>query len=106
MEKPVLKMSKYDTTLGKMNFMSTLIYASRQLWSFLSSRIKRNTYERMNNNHVVKISYISLQIGNMKLCVLNPNINTNKIFAKLPLGSKKSVRKISIIKIFFLTQIS
>ena len=88
---------------GKLFFMSTLIYVLRQFWSFISIFIKRNSYERLNKHHIVKISGISLQIGNMKLCTLNPNPNTT---TKLLLGSKKSVRKMSIFKNFLLTQIS
>ena len=106
MEKAALKMTKYDTTLGKMICMSRLVYVSRQFWSFIPSQIKRNNYERSNYNHIVKNSGISLQIGNMKLRFLNQYPNTNKIFAQLLLGSQKSVRKVSVFKIFLLTQIS
>ena len=99
-------MSKYDTTLREIIFMSTLIYVSRQFWSFISSRIKRNNYERPNNHHIVKISDISLQIRDMKLRILNQYPNTDTIFAKLLLCSQKSVRKVSVFKIFLLTQIN
>ena len=42
----------------------------------------------------------------MNLCILNQYPNTNKIFNKLLLGSQKSVRKVSVFKIFFVAQIS
>ena len=87
MEKAALKMTKYDTTLGKMIFMSPLVYVSRQFWSFIPSQIKKNNYGKSNYIHIVKISGISLQIGNMKLRFLNQYPNTDKIFANLPLGS-------------------
>ena len=67
--------------------MSTLIYVSRQFWSFISSRMKRNNYERPNNHHIVKISDISLQIIDMNLRTLNQYPNTDTIFAKLLLCS-------------------
>ena len=98
-------MTKYDTTLGKMIFMTTLIYVLSQFWSFISSSIKINNYESPNYHHIVKISGISLQIRNMKLCLHHQYPNTNKIFAKLLLGFQKSVRKFSVFKIFHLTQI-
>ena len=77
MEKALLNMSKYDTTLGKQIGMNILIYVSRQFWSFISSCIKRNNDERPNYHHIVKISRISLQIRKMKLRLLNQYPNTN-----------------------------
>jgi len=106
MEKAVLKQSKFDTTLRNIIFMSTLIYVSRHFWYFISSPIKRNNYERSNYHRIVKISGICLQFENMNLSVLNKYPNTNRISAKPPLGSQKSVRKASVFRIFPLTQIS
>ena len=89
-------MSKFDTALRKMMSMSTMIYVSRQFWSFISSCIKRNNYERPNNHHIVKISDISLQIRDMKLRILNQY----PIFAKLLICSYKSVRQVSVSKMY------
>ena len=88
-----------------MIFISKLIYVSSHFWSFISSCNKIINHERPNYHHIVKIDRISLQIGNMKLRVLNPNPNTNNIFAKLLLGSQKSIRKVSVFKTFLLTPI-
>jgi len=44
--------------LKKNDFTRILINVSRQFLSFISSCIKRNSYERPNYHHIVKISGI------------------------------------------------
>ena len=49
--------------------------------------LKETIMKGPNYHHIVKISGICLQFKNMNLCALNQYPNTNKIFAKILLGS-------------------
>ena len=96
MEKAVLKKRKYETTLRKMLFMSSLIYISRHFWYFISSRIKRNNYEGPNYHNIVRISGICLQFENMNLCVLNQYPNIKKYLLLTQISSYDYLKTLNL----------
>ena len=76
------------------------------LYQVLSNETSMRDQITIHTAIFVEISRIFLQIGNMNLLVHTQYPKTNKLLAKLQLGSQESVGKVSVFKIFLLTKIN
>ena len=102
-----MKMSKYDTNSDKIIFMSTIIYILRHFWFFLSSYIKRNKYERPNWHpriyFLLKSADYFYKLETQTYLYI---ISIKKLANYLSSYYSAPVRKVSVLKIFPLTQIN